>query len=138
MNEGKKIRYDANAASADATVPGFLARPTGAPVYYGFPIVPETMTDGWLYGAITEFESAKHQTEGDGFAVAPDGSRAGLVWATDTADFYEILPPDKERWGVYGVRFIRPVSNLDDLIVNFRAILPKLRERFATIRKERR
>lgn len=130
MGKGKKMRYDPSAASADPALPGFLARPTGAPVYHGFAIVPETMTDGWLYGAITEFESDAPQSEGDGFVVAPDGSRAGIAWATDTPDFYEICPPDDERWGVYGVCFPKPVSCLDDLIFNFRAVLPKLQRQY--------
>ena len=67
MCDGKKIRYDLKAASADASLPGFIARPPGTPVYHGFSIVPETMTDGWAYGAITEFETSAPQTEGDGF-----------------------------------------------------------------------
>ncbi len=102
MPKGKKVRYDPGATSGDPDQPGFIARPAGAPVYHGFPLVAETETDGWVYGAITEFETAEPQSEGDGFVVAPDGSRAGIVWATDTPDFYEIVPPDRERWGLWG------------------------------------
>lgn len=134
MSEGHEIRYDPDAASAEPGVPGFLARPPGAPVYHGFPIVPETETDGWLYGAITEFDGETPQTEGDGFVVAPDGSRAGIVWALDTPAFYEILPPDEERWGVYGVCFARPVSGVDDLVFDFREALPRIRERYEQMR----
>ena len=135
MKDGKRLLYDPNSLSADPKLPGFLARPADAPVYHGFPVVPETATDGWVYGAITAFEGAEPQTEGDGYVVAPDGSRAGIVWATDTSDFYEIIPPDETRWGVYGLRFPRPVTSRDDLVFNFRTILPTLKERFAKLRK---
>lgn len=136
-NRGQPLRVDPNAASANPDLPAFLARPDGAPVYHGFPIVAETETDGWVYGAITGYEVESTQTEGDGFVIAPDGSRAGIAWATDTPAFYEISPPDSERWGVYGVRFPRPVSSLEDLVFNFRAVLPALQQRFNDLRAER-
>jgi hypothetical protein len=93
-------------------------------------VVPESEIDGWLYGAITDFETGESQTEGDGFVVAPDGSRAGVAWALDTDEFYEIVPPTEGRWGVYGVRFPNPVRSVDDLVANFRAVLPLFQERF--------
>jgi hypothetical protein len=133
MTTAKKLLYDPTAPSTDPNLPGFLARPAGTPVYHGFPVIPETETDGWLFGAITAYDTAEPQTEGDGYVIAPDGSRAGIVWANGTNDFYEIMPPDCERWGVYGVRFPRPVSSLQDIVFNFRAVLPKLKERFAQI-----
>lgn len=135
MRKGKRMVLDAAAQSADPSLPAFLAKPPGAPVYHGFPIVPETSTDGWVYGAITSFEGPEPETEGDGFVVAPDGSRAGIAWATDTSEFYEIMPPDEGRWGVYGVCFPRPVSGLADLVFNFRAVLPLLKRRFAELRR---
>jgi hypothetical protein len=135
VRKGKRVLFDPDAASADPGLPGFIARPTGAPVYHGFMLVPETATDGWIYGAITAFETDEPQTEGDGFVVAPDGSRAGIAWATDTAEFYEISPPGEEGWGVYGVCFPRPVSTLEDLVFNFRAVLPRLQARYASLHK---
>jgi len=135
MSKGKPIIYDEHAESADPPLPGFIARPAGAPVYHGFRLVPETETDGWVYGAITAYETEEPQTEGDGFVVAPDGSRAGIAWATDTPDFYEISPPEPGRWGVYGVRFPHPVQSLEDLVLAFRSVLPRLKERYAELRE---
>jgi hypothetical protein len=131
--KGHPLRLDPDAKSGDPRHPAFAARPPGAPVYHGFPIVEESETDGWRFGAITDYECQEPQTEGDGFVVAPDGSRAGIAWATDTPDFYEILPPSRERWGVYGVRFPRPVSCLEDLVANFRSVLPMLQEKYKAI-----
>ena len=133
-NRGRPLRLDPEAESADPSKPAFLARPEGVPVYHGFAVVPETETEGWCYGAISDYEVGSSQTEGDGFVIAPDGSRAGIVWSMDSPDFEEILPPDAERWGVYGVRFPRPVSSVSDLVFNFRAVLPALQTRFRQIR----
>lgn len=135
MSSGKRILYDVEASSDDPELPGFLSRPQGTPVYHGFPIIPETATRGWIYGAITQYEGVTPHEEGDGYVIAPDGSRAGIAWATNTGDFYEISGPEKERWGVYGVRFPRPVSSVEDLVFNFRHILPLLKERYALVRR---
>ena len=133
-DRGRPLRLDPEAESADPSKPAFLARPDGAPVYHGFPVIPETETHGWFYGVISDYEAGSPQTEGDGFVIAPDGSRAGIVWATDSPDFEEIMPPDDARWGVYGVRFPRPVTSINDLVFNFRAVLPALQERFHQVR----
>ncbi len=80
--DGHPIASDSNAKSADPGLPAFLARPDGTPVYHGFVVVEESETDGWRYGAITAFEGVENECEGDGFVIAPDGSRAGIVWGT--------------------------------------------------------
>jgi hypothetical protein len=134
---GKPLRLDPKSVSTDADKPAFLARPVDSPVYYGFPIVEESETDGWFYGAITDYECETPQNDGDGFVVAPDGSRAGIVWDLDGPDFEEVSPPTSDRWGVYGVRFPDPVESVDDLVRNFRAVLPNLKKRYAQIREDR-
>ena len=98
--KGRPIVTDPDAKSANTDEPAFIARPEGAPVYHGFVVVEESETDGWRYGAITAFEGVKDEREGDGFVIAPDGARAGVVWSTDQSEFEEILPPDEDRWGV--------------------------------------
>lgn len=131
----RPIVEDLAAISADPALPAFLARPEGAPAYHGFPVLLESETDGWKYGSITAFDTPEAQGEGDGFVVAPDGQRAGVVWATDTEAIYEILPSDSNRWGVYGVRFPKPVRTKQDLIDCFRHVLPLLKEKYGKLNK---
>jgi hypothetical protein len=53
--EGVSLRLDPDAQSADSSLPAFLARPEGAPVYYGFPMLEQSRTDdGWCFGTISE------------------------------------------------------------------------------------
>jgi len=130
---GQPLRLDPDAKSADPNNPAFLARPDEVPVYHGFPVVPETESDGWIYGAISDFECESPQTEGDGFVVAPDGTRAGIIWDLDGPEFAECSPPDSKRWGVYNVRFRRAVGGIEDLVYNFHAVLPLLKQRYRKI-----
>jgi hypothetical protein len=132
--KSKELMLDPSAASASADAPAFLSRPLGAPVYHGFPLVPETSIDGWCYGAITAFTDASGCTEGDGFVQAPDGTRAGLVWDVGVGEMQEISRPDRERWGVYQVWFPRAVHNLHDLCDCFAHILPALRAKHAELK----
>ncbi|MBN1342868.1 MAG: hypothetical protein JXQ73_09330 [Phycisphaerae bacterium] len=126
--EGRRILTDPEARSASERLPAFLASPRGAPVYHGFPILEDSQTDGWYLGVITEFEDAAGCEDGDAFVVAPDGSRAGLVWSVGDFDVHEIIGPERRRWGVYGAPFSRPVHNREDIIIEFRRLLPTLRE----------
>lgn len=134
--KSRPIVTDPNAKSAQAGAPAFVSRPEGAPVYHGFVVIEESETDGWRYGAITAFEGVEDEGAGDGFVIAPDGSRAGIVWSVDSPVFETIMPPDGERWGVYGVRFPKAVSSKNDLVENFRAILPRLKDQFQLIRRK--
>jgi len=131
---GRRLTTDPNAASSVPGQPAFVARPPGSPVYRGFIIVPETCTDGWCLGAITEFEDPNGRDGGDAFVIAPDGARAGLVWEVGTGPLQEILPPDKERWGVYAISFPHPTRTVDDLVSAFRAVLPQLKAKYAEVR----
>ena len=108
------------------------------PVYHGYVVVPETYTDGWCMGVMSEFEDPDGVDSGDAFVIAPDGSRADLVWLVGTDPMEEILPPDEQRWGVYAVSFPHPVRNASDLTSAFRAILPGLKEAYAQARAQRR
>jgi hypothetical protein len=55
--QGKPLRLDPDAESASPELPAFLARPEGAPVYHGFPLLEETRTpDGWCFGTISDYD----------------------------------------------------------------------------------
>jgi hypothetical protein len=105
-----------------------------SPLYHGYAVVRETCTDGWCLGSLTEFEDPAGCTSGDAFVVAPDGSRAGLVWEVGSEPIQEILAPDSERWGVYAIWFPSPTRTVEDLVNNFRFILPQLKEAHARVR----
>jgi hypothetical protein len=101
--------------------------------YSNFSLIPETQIQGFTYGRITDFldNPDKGCTSGDGFVQAPDGSRAGLIWLVSKKKNIRIYSkPDKETWGTYGVYFEKPVKNLEDLIYNFRKVLPLLIEKY--------
>jgi hypothetical protein len=132
--DGRRILKDPEARSANPSPPAFLARPEGSPVYHGFPILEESMTDGWRIGAITDFEDPSGCEGGDAFVIAPDGSRAGLVWDVGTEPLVEISPPEPDRWGVYQVFFPSAVRTRADFIAGFQAILPALKAVFARTR----
>jgi hypothetical protein len=135
--KSRKIVLDENAKSAEPDKPAFLARPKDAPVYHGFPLVPETETNGWIFGSITEFEDPSGCEDGDAFVVAPDGSRAGLVWEVGEGQISEICSPDKQRWGVYAIYFPKRIKTKDDLIFNFRSVLPQLKEIYERVKNRK-
>jgi hypothetical protein len=141
MADSRKLILDGAAQSADESLPAFLSRPAGAPVYHGFPLVEETRTEGWCYGAITEYDNSTAYPDGcdsgDGFVEAPDGSRAGLVWSTGEYPMSEICAPSEGRWGVYAVAFPKPIKNVEDLVDCFRAVLPDLRAAHARVLEDR-
>jgi hypothetical protein len=127
---GQSMAIDEEALSARPAVPGFLARPSGAPVYHGFRILSDVVVDGFTLGAITDFE-AEPCDEGDAFAVAPDNSRAGLVWEVATEGiFAEICPMDESRWGVWAVSFPFPITSRQNATLNLKAILPLLKPKW--------
>lgn len=134
--KGRPIAIDPNAASASPTEPAFIARPAGAPVYHGFPMLPEVVVDGFTFGMITDFEAEPSQ-EGDAFLVAPDNSRAGLVWeVADQVSVSEILPPEPDRWGVWAVSFPFPMNSRENARRNLELILPPLKEKWNEWRRK--
>jgi hypothetical protein len=129
-NEGRTIAVDADATSAETSLPAFIARPDDAPVYHGFPVLDDVEVDGFKLGVITDIDPEQGDT-GDAFVVAPDNSRAGLVWeVADEPYFEQVSPPEPTRWGVWGVGFMRPMCTQDDARRNLAAILPELRLRW--------
>jgi hypothetical protein len=128
--KGRPLAIDATARSASPTQPAFIARPEGAPVYYGFVVLDDVSTDGFTLGKITDWEAEPCET-GDAFVIAPDGSRAGLVWEVcDPSYFREVMPIEVGRWGVWGVGFRLPIHSRESARINLESILPELKSRW--------
>lgn len=128
--KGKPLAVDRNATSASQTEPAFIAPPKGAPAYYGFAVLADVSAEGFTFGAITDFETEPTDT-GDAFIIAPDDSRAGLVWEVSaTTYFEEVLPFEPERWGVWAVSFPYPMDNRESARKNLTAVLPELKTRW--------
>ena len=126
--EGVPLRLALDTRSADSSVPAFLARPEDAPVYHGFPLLENSRTDdGWCFGTISEPECAEGRDWGDAFVVAPDGSRAGIIWEVGESKIEVSIPPDENRWGVFHVGFTRRVHDEEGLVEQLREWLPELR-----------
>jgi hypothetical protein len=53
--KGRQVEIDGKAGSADPSLPAFIARPDGAPVYHGFQILDEVEVDGFRLGMISGF-----------------------------------------------------------------------------------
>jgi hypothetical protein len=127
---GRPLAVDEEAESADPSLPAFLARPPGAPVYHGFPVIEGAEAEGFRLGMITDFLS-QHATEGDAYVIAPDGSRAGLVWQSESAPYFEeVMAPAPDRWGVWAVGLALPMTTSDEARDYLAALLPHLRPRW--------
>ena len=74
---------------------------------------------------------------GDAYVVAPDGVWAGIAWVTEGPATEVVFPPAPGRWGVYQFRFEQPVESDADLVRNLHAILPRLKELYATAKSTR-
>lgn len=102
-------------------------------MYHGFPVLDDVEVDGFRLGIITDFEHAPSNS-GDAFIVAPDNSRAGLVWTTvgsgypSPGAFSQVREFEPDRWGVWEIAFDHPMRTRDDARHNLAAILPRLRE----------
>lgn len=128
--KGKPVAVDRDAVSASQTEPAFVTPPKGAPVYHGFVVLEDVNVDGFTLGAITDFE-AEPCDAGDAFIIAPDGSRAGLVWEVSATTYVEeVRPFEQSRWGVWAVSFPYPMDNRANARKNVAAVLPHLKARW--------
>lgn len=125
------LAFDAQAEGDEPNLPAFLARNSSKPVYYGFPILEDVEVNGFRLGKITDFETPLEITEGDAFIIAPDGSRAGLVWEiSDTCYVENIKDFEDNRWGVWSVGFTHPMKTHEDARQNLQDIMPVLSEQW--------
>ena len=110
-------------------------------IYSRSTLVMETEVEGFIYGEITDhfdFDEEEGCTFGDGFVQAPDGTRAGIIWELSDEPCLSIcIEPEKNRWGVYTVGFVRPIKTVDDIVYNFKTIFPLIKEAYknAKLRK---
>ena len=86
---GRPLAIDGRAESADPALPAFLARPAGAPVYHGFPVIDGFESDSFRLGMITGFLS-EPAVAGDAYVIA----RMGVVpgWSGSPADTRRCCP----------------------------------------------
>lgn len=131
--DGKPLRLDPSAQSASADLPAFLSRPADAPVYHGFTVVEESRIGGWVFGTISDYEDPAGCEWGDAFVVAPDGTRAGIVWQVDCFEPQVVCPPDKDRWGVYGFAYPTAIRTTADFVKMCHCFLPELQRRHAAL-----
>ena len=125
--EGLPLTSDPDALSADPGLPAFIARPDGAPVYHGFPVLEDVEVDGFTLGLISDSLSTQ-SSWGDAFVVAPDGRRAGLVWeAGPDRRFEMIMKPDAGRWGVFRVATDHAPISIAEAKLFLTELVPRLR-----------
>jgi tetratricopeptide (TPR) repeat protein len=126
--EKRPPAIDMSAESATPDMPSFAAPPAGAQPYHGFPLLENVTASGFRLGMITNF-LAFPESRGDAYVIAPDGSRAGLVWEeTDHTYFEQAGPISEDRWGVWAAGFIYPMRSKEDARKNLETIVPGLRD----------
>src|SRR5579884_716639 len=126
--EERPPAVDMSAQSAMRDMPSFAAPPAGSEPYHGFPVLERATASGFRLGMITNFLTFP-ESRGDAFVIAPDGSRAGLIWEeTDRTYFEQAGPISEERWGVWSAGFIHPMRSEEDARRNLETIVPNLRE----------
>ncbi len=128
--KGRPLSTDPAVATKSPTEPAFISPPEGAPVYHGFPVLQDVAIDGFILGKITDFE-AEPCDEGDAFVIAPDNSRAGLVWdVSQKNNFREVIGFEAGRWGVWEVSFPHPMDTRENAKRNLKSILPTLKQKW--------
>ena len=128
IQKGQPVRIDEAARSADPDLPAFISKPPNAPVYYGFPLLANSDRDGFVFGTITEPNGAEPAEWGDAFVIAPNGSRAGIVWQIGHGEPSVVCEPSEGRWGVYSFHFTGPITTEADLLQQLHSILPALKD----------
>jgi len=127
----KTLVIDPGAELIDRSEPPFATALPGSKAYYGHPLLEATRVEGWCLGVVTDpFEPDCDSgcTIGDAFVEAPDGSRAGLVWALDEAPRFAVLfLPDSKRWGVFYLAVEQPIATMEQLRDAFTFMLPALK-----------
>ena len=134
--QSRPVAVGPTAVSATPYAPAFITTPARAPVYHGFQVLEDVVVDGFTLGKITDFE-AKPSAEGDAFVIAPDKSRAGLVWEVgETVSISEVLPIEAGRWGVWGVTFAYAMDGRENARRNLELLVPELKLKWEEWRRK--
>jgi hypothetical protein len=134
-NHKARDRHEPYFAEGGAPTSGFreaefLAWRKGGTVYEGCPVLEDVHVDGFTLGKITDFE-AEPCDFGDAYVVAPDNTRAGLVWRVSEDDeFFAVTPFQPARWGVWAVSFPLAMTCRENARRNLAAIVPRLRAKW--------
>lgn len=98
-------------------------------------VIPGSECDGWFLGYIASpWPGPWPKRNGDLFVVDPEGWQAGVAWESQGPDIQLIQGPSESRWGVYQVRFPYSVMSEEDLIRNFHAVLPLLKQQRSLVK----
>ena len=127
--KGKPLALDRNATSASPIEPAFVARPKGAPVYYGFAVLEDVSADGFMFGAITDFEAEPTDT-GDASSSLQMTVGMGLYGKSLQRTTLRRYSHSSQRWGVWAVSFPYPMDNRENARKNLMAVLPDLKTRW--------
>jgi len=137
---GNGMILDKNAKSASKDLPAFLNPPEGAKAYHGFPLIKKINSDGFTYGAITDYlqkDSGDYCSWGDGFVEGHDGSRAGIVWEKGGKFSHsEVIAFEKNRWGVYHFTISFKIKNDSNMKKAFLLMLSILK-RYYKLKNEK-
>jgi len=104
-------------------------------VYHGFSVLPDSERDGFAFGMISGLHTIGPTRGGDAFVIAPNGTRAGIVWEVGDGEPSVVCPPSATRWGVYSVYFEGPILSQADLVKQLHSVLPILKAYYAAATK---
>ena len=103
------LYLDLTADSSDPAMLAFMSPPPGALPYHGFGVL-DIAVRGFSFGLISDFfNDPTAGAQGDGFVVAPDGSRAGLVRKLDEEYVFRTVEDTETRWGVWLAGIAEPL-----------------------------
>lgn len=107
---------------------------TDTSIYDATELIAGSELEGWRLGYVgIPWPGPWPKLCGDLFVVDPDGWQAGIAWESKGPDIMLISGPSPERWGVFQVRFPTTVMSEQDLVRNFHAVLPLLKQQRAGV-----
>jgi hypothetical protein len=90
--------------------------------------LPVAESDGWSLFFRGPPRGPWPKLSGDVYAIAPDGLEVALAWESKGPPLLELSGPSPGRHAVLQVLFPIPVMCENDITLNFREILPVLKQ----------